>query len=99
MKLSFDAFFRFLFHQKGTYEYEDEIIRNIYVDMLTKMRVAVIAGAVFHGIRLISSFFGPSGYGEYTFIFRILSASMIVLTVASLFILMYVRNDYERRRG
>ena len=30
MKLSLDAFFRFLFHQKGTYEYEEEINRAIY---------------------------------------------------------------------
>ena len=99
MKLSFGAFFRFLFHQKGAYEYEDRIIRTIYVDMLSKMRIAVIAGAVFHAIRLLRTFIGQQQYGEYLSCFRLLSVGMIILTLIAVYILMYVRNDYEKRSG
>ena len=99
MKLSLDAFFRFLFHQKGTYEYEEEINRAIYTDMLSKIRLAVAAGAAFHILRFFMSFSKAQSFGEYLLGFRILCIGMLILMIISWFILLYVKNDYEKRSG
>ena len=99
MKLSFSALFRYLFHRKGTYEKGDLIYRDIYMETFTKMRVAVILGALLQVILFAASLSPDRDYGDFILLYRSLYAALFFLMIVCMFILVYVKNDYERRSG
>ena len=97
MNLSINAFFRFMFHEKGTYEYEDQINRAIYYESSAKMRLAVIAGAILQSVLFLGTVSNPKSYGIYIVYYRALYVALFLLCVISWLILLYVKNDYEKR--
>ncbi len=97
MVVSFDSFFRFLFHKKGTYENEDLINREIYSDTLSKMWLSVILGALLQVILFFMSTLPGRYYGGLLFYYRLMYALLFILMIISMAILVYVKRDHERR--
>ena len=99
MKLSFSSFFRFLFHERGTYENKDLIYKAIYGETFSKMRFAVAMGALVQVVLFVLSLFPARDYGNLIAYYRLMYIGLFVLMVISQSILMYVKKDYERRLG
>ena len=79
MKLSFSAFFRFLFHERGTYENEDLIYKAIYGETFSKMRFAVAMGALVQVVLFVLSLFPARDYGNLIAYYRLMYIGLFVL--------------------
>ena len=99
MKLSFSSFFRFLFHERGTYENEDLIYNAIYGETFSKMRFAVAMGALVQVVLFVLSLFPARDYGNLIAYYRLMYIGLFVLMVISQSILVYIKKDYEGRLG
>ena len=99
MRLSFSTFFRFLFHKKGSYENEDLIYTAIYDETYSKMWIAVIAGAILQMLLFGLSYTDYKEFGELRKYYHMMYIGLFSLMVVSMFILLFIRRDYERHLG
>lgn len=99
MGLSFSTFFRFLFHKKGSYENEELIYKAIYGETYSKMWIAVVAGAILQMVLFGLSYTDYKEFGELRKYYHIMYIGLFSLMVVSMFILLFIRRDYERHLG
>ena len=91
------SLFRYLFHEKGAYENEDQINAAIYTESFNKMRVAVILGALLQVFLYILSLNPNRYYGGLINYYRGMYIGLFLLMMVSMAILVYVKKDYEKR--
>ena len=97
MNLSLSAFFRYMFHEKGTYENEDVINATIYRETLNEMHLAVVGGAIIQIVLFVMTLGANRDYGGLIDYYRALYVALFILMVISRLIIEYVKNDYENR--
>ncbi len=97
MDLSVKSFLSYLFHAHNEYENEDQINRSIYYDLIHELRMVVMGGALIQILLFFITSSNQESYGAFLNYYYILYAALFFLMIVSLFILHYVRNDYEKR--
>ena len=97
MNLSLSAFFRYMFHEKGSYDNEELINSTIYRETLNEMHLAVVGGAILQVLLFAMTLSSKRDYGGLVDYYRALYVGLFVLMVISRLIIEYVKNDYESR--